>query len=290
MVLASLGHDTASSPPSPWADWRPSCPRSRCRLSAPDGAGAEWIGWHCSVTGRCSRRHHPRRAPGPRACLSRARSRSDADVAVRGALGRAAGRRPPCAGRRLLGARCRSACSWRLRALLPRRHGDARVAAAPRARAVPPLASSTRHPLGASLGGPLFPRCRAWRSRRPASAAGARGGLAPAARARLPLFGRHRLVPIRALLFGRSSPAPPLCLLILGALPLFWVNVAKPRAHRRRPRVAALSASTRDQRARQRRRQRARFRHWGAAGSAVATVVCVLTLSWSCACCAGAFG
>ncbi|PYM88738.1 MAG: hypothetical protein DME13_01275 [Candidatus Rokuibacteriota bacterium] len=132
--------------------------------------------------------------------------------------------------------------------------------------------------LAASLGGPLFPRLSSVAVSAPGEARRLlEAGWRPLLALGLPLTVGTVLVAgdLVALLFGPeyAGAAPLLRLLILGALPLFWVNVANHAliaGDRVWPLVGiyALSALVNVV------GNVALVPHWGAAGSAVATVVC----------------
>ena len=132
--------------------------------------------------------------------------------------------------------------------------------------------------LAASLGGPLFPRLSSVAVSAPGEARRLlEAGWRPLLALGLPLTVGTVLVAgdLVALLFGPefTGAAPLLRLLILGALPLFWVNVANHAliaGDRVWPLVGiyALSALVNVV------GNVALVPHWGAAGSAVATVVC----------------
>src|SRR5205807_851417 len=132
--------------------------------------------------------------------------------------------------------------------------------------------------LAASLGGPLFPRLSSVAVSAPGEARRLlEAGWRPLLALGLPLTVGTVVVAgdLVALLFGPefAGAAPLLRLLILGALPLFWVNVANHAliaGDRVWPLVGiyALSALVNVV------GNVALVPHWGAAGSAVATVVC----------------
>jgi len=132
--------------------------------------------------------------------------------------------------------------------------------------------------LAASLGGPLFPRLSSVAVSAPGEARRLlEAGWRPLLALGLPLTVGTVLVAgdLVALLFGPefTGAAPLLRLLILGTLPLFWVNIANHAliaGDRVWPLVGiyALSALVNVV------GNVALVPHWGAAGSAVATVVC----------------